>query len=307
MIYCHWKRFQFLDPIFREEELDLTNQVDNLEEVENQLDQYRISANDSALIPIIPCEINEENITVAAGEGLKPISILTDKHCEELAHPYLFLTGKFAYNVDREIYLSHVKYFNQRLLNYTQKCSADSDYIFFPHSVTEHLNLNSRINIAVQKVKTNQLTDGMLSRKFKESVRSFVAKDEAYNFMNTIIVHRHIGKCFFLKFWQLGLPTFFTTLSCADLRWNELVSIISKLNGLNLSEDDIKNLDYFKICEILNDNPVLLARHFQYRVEVFLKEIIIDAPLRKVKYCAIIINLFRVNHVQCNSSKLLNK
>ena len=51
-------------------------------------------------------------------------------------------------------------------------------------------------------------------------------------------------------------------LSCADLRWNELVSIISKLNGLNLSEDDIKNLDYFKRCEILNNNPVLLARHF---------------------------------------------
>ena len=57
-------------PILREEELDLTNQADNLEEVENPLDQYRISANDSALIPTIPCEINEENITVAPGEGL---------------------------------------------------------------------------------------------------------------------------------------------------------------------------------------------------------------------------------------------
>ena len=73
------------------------------------------------------------------------------------------------------------------------------------------------------------------------------------------------------------------TLSCADLRWNELVSIISKLNGLNLSEGDIKNLDYFKRCEILNNNPVLLARHFQYRVEVFFKEILINGPLGKVK------------------------
>ena len=25
---------------------------------------------------------------------------------------------------------------------------------------------------------------------------------------------------------QLGLPTYFMTLSCADLRWNELVDII---------------------------------------------------------------------------------
>ena len=30
---------------------------------------------------------------------------------------------------------------------------------------------------------------------------------------------------------QLGLSTFFMTLSRADLRWDELVSIISKLNG----------------------------------------------------------------------------
>ena len=278
-------------PILREEELDLTNQADNLEEVENPLDQYRISANEGALIPTIPCEINEENITVAPGEGLKPTSILTDKHCEELAHPYLFPTGKFGYNIDRAIYLSPVKYFNQRLLNYTQKFSADSDYIFFAHSVTQHLNLNSRINIAMQKVKTNQLTAGMLSRNFKESVKSFVAKDEAYNFMNTIKGTPAYWKRFLFEVLamvkQLGLPTFFMTLSCADLRWNELVSIISKLNGLNLSEDDIKNLDYFKRCEILNNNPVLLARHFQYRVEVFFKEIIIDGPLGKVKYYAI--------------------
>ena len=86
---------------------------------------------------------------------------------------------------------------------------------------------------------------------------------------------------------QLGLPTFFMTLSCADLRWNELVSIISKLNGLNHSDDDMNGMDYFQRYEILNNNPVLLARHFQYRVEVFFPEIIINGPLGKVKYHAI--------------------
>ena len=34
-------------------------------------------------------------------------------------------------------------------------------------------------------------------------------------------------------------------------------------------------------------NPVVLARHFQYRVEVFFKVIIIDGPLGKVKYHAV--------------------
>ena len=39
---------------------------------------------------------------------------------------------------------------------------------------------------------------------------------------------------------QLGLPTF---LIFADLRWNELISVIVKLNGENLEEDDINNMD----------------------------------------------------------------
>ena len=123
---------------------------------------------------------------MAPGEGVIPISILTDTHCEELAHPHLFPTGKFGYKFQRKVELSPVKYFNQRFLNYKQKFSSDSDYIFFAHFVMQKLNLSSRINIAMKKVKTNQLTAGMLSKHFKESVKSFVANDEAFSFMNTI-------------------------------------------------------------------------------------------------------------------------
>ena len=279
-------------PIVREDSPDShPDQSNELEEIDNPLDRYRLGANDSALIPTIPCQINEEDITIAPGEGIKPLSILTDKHCEELAHPHLFPTGKFGYKVDRKVPLSPIKYFNQRLLNYKQKFSSDPDYIFFAHSVTQQLNLNSRVNIAMQKVKSGQLTAGMLSRNFKESVKSFVANDEAYSFMNTVKGTPAYWKRFLFEVLamvkQLGLPTFFMTLSCADLRWNELVSIISKLNGLNLSDDDINGMDYFQRCEILNSNPVLLARHFQYRVEVFFTQIIINGPLGKVKYHAI--------------------
>ena len=66
---------------------------------------------------------------------------------------------------------------------------------------------------------------------------------------------------------QLGIPTFFLTLSCADLIWNELISIIPKLNWLNISEADINQMPYHKRCDTLNKNPALAVRHFQYRVE----------------------------------------
>ena len=42
-------------------------------------------------------------------------------------------------------------------------------------------------------------------------------------------------------------------------------------------------MDFFERCTYLNMNPVLLARHFQYRVELFFKVIVINGPLGKVK------------------------
>ena len=80
---------------------------------------------------------------------------------------------------------------------------------------------------------------------------------------------------------RLGLPTLNLTLSCADLRWNGLVSLVFKIiiNNLNLSEEEVQNLPYQERCKFLNMNPVLVARHFQFRVDVFFKEILVDGPL----------------------------
>ena len=37
-------------------------------------------------------------------------------------------------------------------------------------------------------------------------------------------------------------------------------------------------------CKLLNSSPVQVAIHFQYRVEIFFKEIIVDGSLGKVTY-----------------------
>ena len=83
---------------------------------------------------------------------------------------------------------------------------------------------------------------------------------------------------------QLGVPTYFLTLSCADRRWDELPYIINELNNLGLTEEELKNLSYQARAELLNSNPVLIARQFQYKVQVFFKEILLDGPLGKTKY-----------------------
>ena len=107
------------------------NNKDN-EEENNPLDSYRVAASETAYVPELPFSFaDEQNVTIAPGEDRQPLAIICDEKCEMLAHPHLFPKGKFGYTYDRDIKLSPCKYFNQRLLNYTQIFSSDPDYIFF--------------------------------------------------------------------------------------------------------------------------------------------------------------------------------
>ena len=45
---------------------------------------------------------------------------------------------------------------------------------------------------------------------------------------------------------QLGESTFFMTLSSADMRWNELISIINKPKQKGLSAENIEHLSVAK-------------------------------------------------------------
>ena len=160
-------------------------------------------------------------------------------------------------------------------------------------SVTHQQKLNSQINVALRKVCSGRMTAGMLSNNFSETVQAVVAKDKAYRFMNSIKDTPAYWKKFLHEVLamvkQLELPSFYLTLSCADLRWNELISIISTLKVETLQEEEVNRLDYFQRCCYLNLNPVLLARHFDFtdRVETFFKTVVLDGTLGKVKYHAI--------------------
>ena len=118
--------------------------------------------------------------------------------------------------------LSPSKYINQSLLNYTQKFSSDSDYIFFAQSVIEKLNLGNQTNTAMRKVTSNQLTACMLSRNFNEKIKEFIASDQAFTFKNSIKGTPAYWKKYLFDVLamvkQLGVSTFLMRLSSADLK-----------------------------------------------------------------------------------------
>ena len=94
--------------------------------------------------------------------------------------------------------------------------ASDPDYVFFALSVTQQMKLQSQINIALKKVSTCRITSGMLSHNFSDTVKSFIANDEAYHFINTIKGTPYYWKRFIYEVLammkQLGISTFYDTV-----------------------------------------------------------------------------------------------
>ena len=53
------------------------NRNELLEEVENPLNKHRIGANETALISTVPCQLNDDDIVIAPGQGKKTIIVNT--------------------------------------------------------------------------------------------------------------------------------------------------------------------------------------------------------------------------------------
>ena len=68
---------------------------------------------------------------------------------------------------------------------------------------------------------------------------------------------------------QLGTPTWFFTLSAADMKW---LQTIAKQYGVHYTDEQVSVLSFDEKSSWLRRNPVTAARHFQYRLNTFFQE-----------------------------------
>ena len=208
---------------------------DNEEEVDDPLNEFRAPTTETCLQSVLPDYPVTENVqqnshiksdgneifNIAPGESRHPVSFMTDKHCEELAFPVLFPSGRFGYTAERSVNLSPSKYFNARLLHYSGRFAMNPEYLFFAQFVIEQKKVSDSIDIALSKLHGQSLTASDL-RSNVQRLQNLVFHDQAYLFL------RHVpgSPPYWQKFMyevvamvkQLGIPTWFMTLSCADLR-----------------------------------------------------------------------------------------
>ena len=66
-----------------------------------------------------------------------------------------------------------------------------------------------------------------------------------------------------------GIPTWFLTLSAADMKWPEVIQAIAAQYQTTYTEEEVLALPWQTKRMWLRSNPVTAARMFQYRLETF--------------------------------------
>ena len=110
----------------------------------------------------------------------------------------------------------------------------------------------------------------------QQSLNEFIQKDKAYRFMKNV---RGLPPYYQRTFYdllamirQLGIPTWFLTLSTVDMKWPDVIQTIAKQYGTIYTDDEVASLSFEEKSNWLRCNPVTAARHFQYRLNTFFND-----------------------------------
>ena len=213
----------------------------------------------------------------APGENNIPRYILLDDDFEVLAFPDLFPYGFGGYNSrTSHCRLPIRKYFQQRLMNVDGRFAKNLEYIFCAQYISDIQQIQSDANLAVRLSRGRTLngqtiTAGVLQDPV--ALQQLIRTEQAYKFLKNVRGSP--------SYWQgelydvlamlksLGIPTWFLTLSAADLHWPEMIQAIASQYGLQVSRQMINDMSAADKSFFLRQNPVTGVRMFQHRVESF--------------------------------------
>ena len=220
-------------------------------------------------------ESSREIICVAPAEGEKPLNIMTDSNFEAMSNPDKFPFANGTFTSERPKKLTYRKYFNQRLLDVDGRFARDLDYLFVAQYIVEAKQvLDDGNNFAWRQKPSRQFT---AAQARDQSVLSqYVRKDKAYSFMKNIRgsppYYQRTFYDLLAMIRQLGTPTWFFTLSAADLKWPDMIQTIARQYGVHYTDDEVAALSFDEKSHWLKRNPVTAARHFHYRLNVFFQD-----------------------------------
>ena len=250
------------------------------------LAHFIASKENTTNIPSYPLKVNSD----------KPLNLFSENNIEQLAFPIIFPNGKNGLFMPRRYSLTHLAYFQNRLMCADNRFSSHLPYLFWSTNVTEKQIMSTNISIAMKMrpSTTNKRSTPLNAGTVRKDIKSNPDFPENYyGFMRSIRgspAYWNTAKLdLFAMIKDLGPPTWFLTLSANDMNWKDLLSVLCKVEGLPTSEDYIESLPKSQKIKLMNSNPITTARHFCKRLHHFIHKVILSdvqpiGPVRNYFY-----------------------
>ena len=166
-----------------------------------------------------------------------------DNDFEVLAFSDLFPYGSCGYNsTERSVKLPIHKFFQQQLLNVDVRFAKNIEYLFCAQHITDLRHIQNEANLAVRLSRGRTLGG------------SKVTAGLLCNELHDVLAMLH----------SLGLPTWFLTLSVADLHWPKMIQAVAMQFEQKLSHKDVLNMSIQEISNYLQQSSVTGMYMFQH-------------------------------------------
>ena len=233
-------------------------------------------------LPLDTCLQKDDLIySVAPSEDQTPVSLLEDPYFEEYAWPssYPDGVGGFTYVKLSNSGITPRKFFNQRILNIDGRFANNLEYLLAAQYATEYKDIRDQVQIAMRQARGGAghvITAGSVCNS--STVETMILKDTAYKFLHHIrgtpSYWQRVFHDVLAMQRQIGIPTWFLTLSAADMQWPDVIISIAAQHGRSFTEEDVAKMDWNEKTTWLRTNPVTAARHFQHRLDAFFSIVI---------------------------------
>ena len=229
-------------------------------------------------------------LSFAPGEGQHPLNLFQDADAEYLSFPTIYCGERRRLTTTNGNDIHYAELCKWELRNVDRRVANNIPNLFFKAKKLQIKQVAEKGSLAMRRVqsKGNTYTAGQILDKAVQS--SITNLDEGYRIFRTIRNSPpYLESCkkdIMAMIRQLGLPTWFISLSAADTKWHDLIIILGKLNDGRDYTKDLRegNMTWDNITRLISIDPVTCARYFNNRTDTFIKEVLESRhhPIHKI-------------------------
>ncbi|VDI49383.1 Hypothetical predicted protein [Mytilus galloprovincialis] len=191
--------------------------------------------NTDTLLDHIPDDnpLCDAGLTFAPGEGQRPISLYSDPDAEYLSFPTIFCGQRRPDNKDRSVSVHYTDIVKWELRSMDRRVAQSVPNIFFKLKKIQLKNISDKVNLALRRCQSEGKKWTAKDVLNPNTVNDLVRLDEGYyifrSLRNSPVYLEKRKKDLFAMIRQLGLPTWFGSLSSADTNWKDLLRILRQI------------------------------------------------------------------------------